>query len=162
MVYTANKNEFAKIVGISARQVTNWIAAGMPAEGTGKKGSPLRIDTAKAIAWLIAQADAKNGSKQSELTQERRRLVAAQARKAELQARQLEGELIRMEDAQIVVNEGFAAVAGQVRCLGSRLAGELANMTNPTEIRSRINSETDQILNAASVQLKKLAAQAKT
>jgi len=48
-----NKAEYAEARGVSPRTVTRWLADGMPAEGSGKKGDALRIDMAKATAWEI-------------------------------------------------------------------------------------------------------------
>ncbi|MDW3144960.1 terminase small subunit, partial [Vibrio sp. 2094] len=48
-----NRNEFADLVGKSAKWVGEWIKDGMPTEGGGGRGKPVMIDTAKAIDWLV-------------------------------------------------------------------------------------------------------------
>lgn len=54
-----NKREYADARGMSERTVTRWLAEGLPYEGSGKKGDPIRIDMAKATAWEIAREVAK-------------------------------------------------------------------------------------------------------
>ncbi|MGH8373612.1 MAG: hypothetical protein ACRER6_00005 [Pseudomonas sp.] len=54
-----NKADYADARGVSARTVSRWLAEGLPHEGGGKKGDPLRIDMAKATAWEIAREVAR-------------------------------------------------------------------------------------------------------
>jgi len=149
-----NKAAFAALVGRSPRQVSNWIAEGMPATGTGRKGAPLRIDPPAAIQWLLNRAEHKNAAP---LSEERRRLVAAQAEKAEIETAQRKGELLELDDVEAMILEGAAVFAGQKRSMGSRLAGQLAGMTNPTAILKLLNSENDKILLELSKKLSALA-----
>lgn len=159
MQKSMNKKQFAALVGRSPRQVSNLIHEGMPAAGSGKKGSPLHIDPPKAVQWLLNRAESRNSSP---LSEERRRLVAAQAERAELETAQRKGQLLDIEDVQIVVNEGTAIFVGQKRSMGSRLAGQLAGMTDPRAILKLLNAENDKILQATSDKLYSLAGVDKT
>jgi len=143
MIEHMNKAEFSDLVGRSPRQVSNWISEGMPSTGTGRKGAPLRIDPAAAIQWLLNRTEQKNAAP---LSEERRRLVAAQAEKAEIETAQRKGELLELNDVETLLIEGAAVFAGQKRSMGSRLAGKLAGMDDPKAILKLLNSENDRIL----------------
>jgi len=54
-----NKREFADARDVSERTVTRWLAEGLPYEGSGKKGDPIRIEMGKAIAWEVQREVAR-------------------------------------------------------------------------------------------------------
>jgi len=54
-----NKREFAEARDVSERTVTRWLAEGLPYEGSGKKGDPIRIDLGQAIAWEVQREVAR-------------------------------------------------------------------------------------------------------
>ncbi|MEA2078571.1 MAG: hypothetical protein U9P00_01705 [Pseudomonadota bacterium] len=88
---------------------------------------------------------------------ERRRLVAAQTEKTGSENRIRSGELLEVDEVQVVVNEGTAIFMGQKRPMGSRLAGQLAGMSDPKAVLKLLNSENDKILHNLSVKLSALA-----
>jgi phage terminase Nu1 subunit (DNA packaging protein) len=140
-VVIVSRGEFARWTGFSARQVGKWIADGMPVQRSARKGIAAKIDTRKAIPWLLARADEKAGSR-STLTQERQRLIAAQAVKAEIEAQQLRGALVPRQDVNIAFSECMAIIAQGLDALPGRVASQVANMANPGEIRYLLLSET--------------------
>lgn len=160
-----NKNEFSEIIGASPRHVTNLIREGMPVDGTGKKGSPLKIDTAKALAWWrdrevekqLGKVAREAGDPETRKDADRR-LAAARADRAEVEAARARAEVIPMADAQFVMNEAMAVIASQLDGLGGRLASELAAISEPAAIRQKLLAETRRIRAAAADRLAKLAA----
>ena len=98
-----------------------------------------------------------SGTSNADLKQSRTDLLKMQQKNAELAYQQKTGELIPVQDLQDVVNEGTAIFVGQKRSMGSRLAGKLAGMTDPTKILKLLNSENDKILNATADKLHSLS-----
>jgi len=139
-----NKTEFAKLIGYSSRQVSAWVDQGMPVEKGGGKGIPLEIDSAKAVRWLLGKRGS-GASRQTALSEERKRLTSAQAEKVEIENAVRNGELLEISDVEILILETTALLVGQLSSLGSRLAGELAGLSNPKTVLKRINAETDRL-----------------
>jgi len=155
-----SKAKFAGFCGYSSRQVSKWIDAGLPVQAAGRKGVALEIDTAQAIRWLLGKRGDGSASRQTALSEERRRLVAAQAEKTETENRLRKDELFEADEVQQIVVEGTATFTGQKRAMGSRLAGQLAGMSDPKAILKLLNAENDKILLELSKKLSALAARA--
>ena len=156
-----SKAKFAGFCGYPSRQVSNWIDEGLPVKTAGRKGVELEIDTAEAIGWLLGRRDVGHSdgsaSRQTALSEERRRLVAAQSEKTETENRLRKDELFSADEVEAIVCEGTAVFTGQKRAMGSRLAGQLAGMTDPVAILKLLNSENDKILLELSKKLSALA-----
>lgn len=136
-----SKAQFAEITGYSSRQVGKWVADGMPCEGKGRKGSALRIDTARGIAWLLAQADAKTGAPQTELTAARHSVEIERARKLKLENDCKMGLLVPAADVSIALNEAMRIIASNEDGIPGRLAQKLSSMTEPATIRQLLLTE---------------------
>src|SRR5438045_472363 len=94
--------QFAQFSGFSTTSIAEYCSEGMPHEAVGKgKGRRIMIDSALAVPWMIERARRQVES----LDGETRRLRAAQADKAEMEAAQMRRELLPAEDVQIAVQE---------------------------------------------------------
>ena len=98
-----------------------------------------------------------SGSSNADLKQSRTDLLKMQQKNAELAYQQKTGAMIPIDVLQATVNEGTAIFVGQKRSMGSRLAGKLAGMTDPTKILKLLISENDKILAATSKKLHELS-----
>ena len=116
-----NRAEFAAITGYSTRQVSKWIAAGMPAVTTGKKGAVMRIDTALAIPWLLKRAS--GGAVRQDATAHQR-LLAARAQKTELEVAAIQRRTIPVEDHEADMQALAAFFVSGLSALPARLAAE--------------------------------------
>ncbi|MGB5409334.1 MAG: hypothetical protein WBN43_21440 [Thiogranum sp.] len=110
-----SKAKFAGFCGYSSRQVSKWIDEGLPVQVAGRKGVALEIDTAQAIRWLLGKRGDGGGGRQTELAQERKRLVAAQADNAEFEREVKRGNYLRTDEVEAIVCEGAAVFTGQKR-----------------------------------------------
>ena len=139
-MHTLNKKQLADLVGMSPRQVTFWIKAGMPHEGAGTRGSRLRIDPARALPWIIKHVSAAHGAP---INQERQRLLRAQAEAAERENLVAEGELMSRDVTFQIICETLAVLRGAFLSLPSRMAGTLAAapQDHPSVIRSMLKQE---------------------
>lgn len=147
----ATAEELAHLLGITSRQVQRLAKAGiLPRSARGS------YDLAAGVqAW---GAYLSQGKATAELGSERRRLTSAQAYRAEIENKRIDGQLFLAADVEIVVSAAMTVVAAGLDSLGGRLAAELAAESDPGVIRQRLLRETRQIRAAAADRLQNLAA----
>lgn len=142
--------ELATVLGLTDRQIRNLVGEGMPQRARG------RFDLPGAVQWYVDQwrdrADRSNGKLDSE---ERRALLAAQTRRAELEAAQLAGELEPRAVAATVLMRVAALVADRLSAMPARRASMLVGLDDVdaaalvleeeiAEIRAALASELDE------------------
>lgn len=147
----ASADAVAHLLGITSRQVQRLVKTGIiPRTARG------HYDLAASVqAWGAYLAQGKTTA---EIGTERRRLIAAQASKTELDVRRMNGELLDAEDVAIVLNEAMTIIATGLDGLGGRLAAELASLTDTAVIRQRLLTETRRIRGVAADKLAALGA----
>jgi phage terminase Nu1 subunit (DNA packaging protein) len=154
-----NQSRFAEIVGKSGQYVALLIEQGMPAERSGKRGAAVFIDTGAAIAWLIARerlkVEAELAPNGETVEAETKRLRAAQADLAELEAAEKRGELAPVEDVRIAFSETMVILRMQMEAVASRCAAPLVGRTSAAEIRAYLLGEIRRALTAAAARLEK-------
>lgn len=161
------RNELSVILGCNPQTVSNYIRGGMPIahhgiRGGGSSANPDKIDTEHAIKWLISKAvgdvvtDARDKG-QTTLAGENIRLTTAKAEKTELEVAEKRGQLLHDDIVDQALQATFTTISTQVRAFGSRLAGELAGMTDPAAIRELLNEESRRVLTSAAEQVAHLA-----
>jgi len=133
-----NRDEFAELIGRSTGWISKMLDFGMPAIRSRRKGSPVRINTAEAIPWLLEQAKAE--AKPAAESQ-RERLAREQADKVALENAASRGELVRSADVEALVLETIAQLGSVLDGVPGRLANELAGLADPAEIRARLMQE---------------------
>src|SRR5918993_5670959 len=93
-----NRMEWRQFSGMSDREFDAAVRDGLPVvERPDSRGKDWRINSVRAMAWVIERAVAEAGGGDGEdldLTAERARLAKAQADLAEMEAKRRKGELI--------------------------------------------------------------------
>lgn len=149
MGITVTKKSFADMIGKSPRWVSNLIDEGMPARGGGR-GNPVEIDTEEAIDWLIRREISKRFGDDEDIEEgsaadEDRQLKRVRREEIELrieERKRLIGPVVGFEDIALRIAGTYAS---QLDGFSSRVAGELAAMDDPAEIRAYLHDETRQI-----------------
>lgn len=131
-------SEYAKLRGRSKGWVTGRIEAGMPAEGAGRSGSTVQINTAVATQWEI---DAAKEKAESQPGSERDRLAKAQAEKFELENSRRRGELTLVSYVSGLFMEMVADLAGRLDAMAGRLANDIPAIIDAGEARRRVLDE---------------------
>lgn len=101
-------------------------------------------------AWLKYYLD---GAKPGDLSEARRLLCIAQEEKTRLDIKARERELVPLAEAQAIFDRTMILIGGQLDGLAGRMAGELAGMADPAEIRTALFYETRRIRDEAARQL---------
>ena len=146
---TVNRNEFAEIVGKSAKWVGKWIDEGLPAEGGGR-GKPVAIDTVLALQWLIDREVRKQvgddpdedsipraGTKDGEELL----LTKAKRRKADVEADKAEETVIALSDVGQFLFSISTLFGNELNGLGTRLGPEVAPLSDAAICKSLIDKE---------------------
>ena len=152
-----NRNEFADMVGKSAKWVGKWIDEGMPATGGGK-GKPVAIDTVIALQWLIDREvkkqlgddfdDGDHAPKAGTKDGEELLLTKAKRRKAEVEADKAEETVINLEDVGQFLFAISTLFGNELNGLGARLASEVAPLDDPATCKNKIDTECRRVRSA--------------
>ena len=146
MAHIVNMIDFAKIRGCSARTIRNYIKAGMPATGLGKKGAAVSIDTELAIDWLIEHAidqrvaGLEGGA--TDIAEARLLKIQEEHRKLKLENDESERQLLPADD----VRQAFSAALVELGGLLDGAAGKMAS--GDAVLRQRLLDEHRRIRTA--------------
>lgn len=116
---TYSRSAIAQLLGVTPQRVTQWIQAGCPTTGDGKK-----LDLVTVVEWRIARAETQARSATRAESPLQRKLDA-EAKLKELQLEREQALSVSAEDHEEVVARiagGFAAVAaGQLQRFERRM-----------------------------------------
>ena len=141
----------AKIFGVSTRRVEQLKTEGI-IEG---KGKPTRYDLLPTIqAYIRYLSDKANGREKKQedarLTTEKleaeTRIKASKAEMAELELRELKGELHRASDVEAITTDHVLFLRSMLVALPGKLAVDLAEISTAPEAAERVKQEVYGIL----------------
>ena len=132
------QKEIADMHGVDVRTVRRWDEEGHPRNVDGTYNSQ------NSIGWRMQR---ETGS-DLDLNAERARLAKEQADKNALDNAERRGELISVETIKQLWGGFYIAVRNGVLALPTKVAAELATMTDANRIRDRLTTELYQILSA--------------
>lgn len=128
----------------------------LKAAGVFQAVEPGTYDLKRSISgWLKYHLD---GAAPGDLTEARRLLCIAQEEKTRLDIAERQRELVPLAEAQAIFDRTMILIGGQLDGLAGRMAGELAGITDPAEIRAALFHETRRIRDEAARQLTDWAA----
>jgi hypothetical protein len=147
---TLNSTALATLLGISRRRVQQLAQDSIIPAPTG-----YQYDVTESVLGYItflqkAVEMQGSGSSNEALKAARVALLKSQKRAADLAYQEKAGKLLPIDDVEALILEATAAYVGQRRSMGSRLAGELAGMSDPKTILAVLNQENDAILRTLS------------
>lgn len=123
---------FAQLLKVSPATVTSWMGAGMPHSRGGRQGRRVEVDLAAALPWVLQQRGAVPAGSQ------RDRLAKEQADKVALANAVERGNHMLRSQVEPVLMELSADLSARLDSIAGRLAGELAHLSDPAEIRHRL------------------------
>ncbi len=161
-----NRNEFASIVGKSAKWVGEWIKEGMPTEGGGGRGKPVMIDTMKAIDWMISREvkrqvgdDDMGPPKAGTRDGEELLTSIAKRRKAEVEADKAEELVIGLDEVGQFMFSIGTIFGRELNGLGARLAPEVLGINEPAKCKNKIDVECRRIRIATADRLREFVSE---
>lgn len=141
------KQEIADIYGTTIVTVTEWIRRGCPVVQTGGKGIEWKINTYEVSAWL-RQRDIENatGANLSDEQELKRRKLAAETQKAELEMLRVKGDVVPLKQVERSLANTFAEVKTNLRNIPRRVSTSLVGETSEARIKEVLLEEIDQVL----------------
>lgn len=150
--------DLARVLGVSRQLIPHLQKRGMPKEGRGK----WKLD--KVVPWYLDQVRADMPTEGIDtspgVVAARTELYHAQRRRQELEAGRMAGELVKLEDAANALKAVAGACAGGLDALPPRVAGRVANMTDPAEIQTLLLEETRHVRSEIADAVRKLKSRA--
>ena len=151
-VTTRGKNvtrqEVADLFGVSHTTVDAWIKRGMPIVTKGSKGKAWVINTASVSAWLEQRAKESGGNDNADERELKRRKLAAETAKVELELARVRGEVVPLKQLERALANTFAEVKTNLRSVPSRVTTAIIGEESETRIKAVILKEIDQALEA--------------
>ncbi|MCC7487281.1 MAG: terminase small subunit, partial [Burkholderiales bacterium] len=145
MAKLVNKAELSELLGYSERTISSWQGEdnGFPVVSRGERGEENVYDAPAVVAWLLQREAARWGGESQEA---RRRLVSAQASRAELELQRRQGALVSAEEVRL----GARATAREVRdallAIPDRLAPALVSIRDAATMRQALAGEIGKAL----------------
>lgn len=136
---TVNNDQLAWILGVTRQRITQLVGDGLPKIDRGIY--PLD----GAVQWVVAYWKQKNKNNAANMDAHRKRLLTAQAEKAEIDNQLRKRELIPVEVIASTLNQVGTTIASQLDALAPRLASELTNQSETAYVKKTISDETRQI-----------------
>lgn len=143
--------DLAALVGVSDRTVHRLVGQGMPQLGHGK------YDACACVQWLIERerGTQAEGSDRSETI--RTELVEAQRDRVRIEIEQLRGTLLPRDLVAQVLARIASLTASQLDSLAPRLAGTLADESDPRRVQDMLLREARAVRLAIAEAMRELA-----
>ena len=138
------RETMARIFGLTSSSITKLVDQGMPRVGRGKYSIPHCVQFYIDL-WRPVTGRANVGDADGEGLDLRSRWVKAQAEKYELDTEIARGHYAPVETVEHAMSEAAASLAASLDGLGARLAGVLADETEPAQVQATIVSEVRSI-----------------
>lgn len=146
-----NRTGVSEFFGVALNTVDAWVRQGCPVVQRGAgKGVPWKFNSADIARWLRekAKADALGETPADEAELKRRKL-AAETEKAELDLAKARGEVAPIRDFERAQAAAFAQIRANVMNVPQRLVLQLLGETDETTFKQKMRAELAQALEDA-------------
>ena len=128
------------VLGLSSSAVSKLTEQGLPKVSNGKYSIP------HCVQWYVDIWRQRSNTAQDPTNKDgldlRSRLTLAQAEKYELDTEIARGHYAPVETVEHAMSEAAASLAASLDGLGARLAGVLADETEPAQVQATLTAET--------------------
>lgn len=139
-----NKSELCSLFGVSPPSVDGWVRNGCPVVEKGSQGRHSQFNTADVAKWLRDRArEEGSGTKTADEAELRRRKLAAEAERSELELAKVKGEVAPVAEFERIWAMKDAAVRTNMRNVPRRAVLQLLGCTDETEFTSKLLAEID-------------------
>lgn len=141
-----NRGVLSEILGVSEAGLTTWADQGMPVRRDGR-GTEWDADPADCVAWMM-QRERDRVAATGPVSEQRARLLRAQADRAELDARQRAGELVLARDVDRELGRALRMLRDRILGVPDRCAPILAAETETSTVHLLLTAELRAALEA--------------
>lgn len=146
-----NRTELAEFFGIAMPTVDDWIRRGCPVVERGGRGRAWKFNTAEVATWRIERVrDEATGVASASEAELRRRKMAAETGKAELEFAIAKGEVAPVRQFQMAITKVNAELRASLRIIPVRVTRMIVGETDEQVIKRKIADEIDKALSALS------------
>lgn len=139
-----NRGEISEFFGVTPPTVDSWVRAGCPVIQRGSKGVAAIFNTADVSKWLRDKArEEGSGTSLADESELKRRKLAAEAEKAELELAKAKGEVATIEDFERAQSAMMAAIRANMRNVPGRAVLQLLGCTDEAEFKAKLMDEID-------------------
>ena len=144
MAVTVNKVGLAELFGVSLNNIDAMVRMGMPCVERGGRGRSWTFNPTECFEWRLGrERQTNNNADEDEL---KRRKLAAETGKAELELAKAKGEVATLVDVEKAIARAFAEVRIGMRNVPQRVVVSLIGEQNETRIKRILLDEIDQVL----------------
>lgn len=141
---SVNKTELADVFGVTAPTVDGWVKAGCPIVSRGSKGVASIFNTADVAKWLRDKArDEGEGTSKADEGELKRRKLAAETAKAELELAKLMGDVAMVREFERATASLMAAIRANMRNVPGRAVLQLLGCTDEMIFKDKLMEEID-------------------
>lgn len=138
------KHGLARVTGLTIRDIDRHCRDGLPIHGERKRGAQLTFHVPTVVQWLLAQARQASTA----LEDARVRQAEATARRAEVQADKIEGDLVPLETVAAAARDAAAVWRGELLSLPARC---------PVKAQPIVKAEVEKLVNAIASKVSQLS-----
>jgi len=138
-----NRAELSSTFGVSLPTIDAWVRNGCPFDQKGMgKGKPWIFDTADVAAWREQKAgDDAVGDNDADEIKLKKRKLAAETGKAELEFAKARGDVAPIRDFERAQATAFAHIRTNVMNVTQRIVVQLLGETDESVFKSKLNAE---------------------
>jgi phage terminase Nu1 subunit (DNA packaging protein) len=146
----ANRQQACSIFGLTRREFDQLVVVGFPAKKkSGSRGEDWSIDTVEAFRWLVVQELAKHGvggdaDRPADVSEERARLLRAQANLAEIELARQRGRLVDAEEVRVLITRMVGAANARLGAVPVKWA-PIVNPADPVEARRLLELAVEEV-----------------
>ena len=140
---TLNRGEVAAFFGVTPPTVDGWVRAGCPVK-KGQRGVASEFNSADVAAFLREKARQEgSGTSLADETELKRRKLAAEAERAELELSKEKGEVAPVREFERAQAAAMAAIRANMRNVPGRAVLRLLGCTDELEFKNTLMDEID-------------------
>ncbi len=146
---TLNRGEVAEFFGVTPPTVDGWVRAGCPVK-KGQRGVASEFNSADVAAFLREKARQEgSGTALADESELKRRKLAAEAERAELELAKEKGEVAPVREFERAQAAAMASVRANMRNVPRRAVLQLLGCTDENEFKTKLMAEIDLALETA-------------
>lgn len=138
------KGDLCELFGVSIPTVDGWLRDGCPCISRGGRGVASEFNTAAVAQWLREKAREEGaGNTLADSDELKRRKLAAEAEKAELDLAKAKGEVAPVREFERATASIMAAIRTNMRNVPGRAVLQLLGCTDEAEFKTKLMGEID-------------------